>query len=80
MCEICTQLKIEEFTTEVEWNLFDLDLTRLIFKDKIRFIKYEDELKTYFYQCSTCNTFWGLSEPIFASFGTKGYFISIKKN
>ena len=46
MCEICTQLKIEEFTTEVEWNLFDLDLTRLIFKDKIRFIKYEDELKT----------------------------------
>ncbi len=80
MCEICTHLKIEEFINELEWDLFDLDLTRLIFKDKIRYIKYEVELKTYFYQFSSCNTFWELNEPLFASFGTKGYFISTKKN
>jgi hypothetical protein len=80
MCEICTNLKNEAFQNVIEWDLFDLQLTRFIFKSKIIGIQYDHIKDAYRYQCSTCIKIWLLKEPLFAKFGITGYFIPSQNN
>lgn len=78
MCEKCIGLKISGFEHELEWDRFDLELVRLIFKDKLKYIKYIEGPNVYSYQCTNCNTTWQLKEPLFASFGYNGFFVPVK--
>lgn len=81
MCDKCFNHEIKSFSTQTEFEEFDLVLTKKIVNDKsIKMGKFVDiawkERGYQVYECILCGQLWKLSAP---DYSDRGYFQRLTK-
>lgn len=81
MCDKCFNAEIKSFTTQEDFEIFDLVLTKKIANDKsIRMGEFVNtawkEIGYQIYDCLVCGQRWKLSAP---DNSIRGYFLRLTK-
>jgi len=81
MCDKCFNFEIQSFTTQTDFEKFDLELTKKIANEKS--IKMREFVNTEWkdigyqvYECIVCGQLWKLQTP---DYSIRGYFLRFTK-
>jgi hypothetical protein len=78
MCPNCFEEEISSFSSEREWQSFDLLLTKKLGGNKMKKVEFRPDGERdkddgeYIYKCLTCGERWRLKEP---DYSFRGYFL-----
>lgn len=81
MCNNCFEIEYNSFPSEKEWLIFDLELTKKLGSQKMKYLEFKNDGKrdkddgVYIYECLICNQKWKLKDP---DYSFRGYFFKTK--
>jgi len=79
-CDTCFVNEYSLFDSEKKWLEFDLELTKKLGSDKMKYLKFKNDGKrdkddgVNIYECTNCKQKWKLRDP---DYSDRGYFKKI---